>query len=116
MDNNLVNAKKKTAVQVKSIFGARADESLSACLKNWYSKQSEKSKSHIYAENITGFMTYIFKNCITAIVMAYCLWYFFKKNFSWVKFYALKYFSKRVHSFESIFFQIALLIFFKKLF
>jgi hypothetical protein len=61
MDNNLVNAKKKTAVQVKSIFGARADESLSACLKNWYSKQSEKSKSHIYAENITGFMTYIEK-------------------------------------------------------
>ena len=61
MDNNLVNAKKKTAVQVKSIFGARADESLGACLKNWYSKQSEKSKSHIYAENITGFMTYIEK-------------------------------------------------------
>lgn len=61
MDNNLSNAKKKTAVEIKNVFGARADESLSACLKNWYLKQSEKSKSHIYAENITGFMTYIEK-------------------------------------------------------
>lgn len=53
--------RRKQQFRIKSIFGARADESLSACLKNWYSKQSEKSKSHIYAENITGFMTYIEK-------------------------------------------------------
>lgn len=59
MNNNLRNVKKKTAVEIKSIFGAKPKESLSACLKNWYTVQSEKSKSHIYAENITGFMSYI---------------------------------------------------------
>lgn len=59
MNDNLLNVKKKTSVEIKSIFGAKPEESLSACLKNWYVVQSDKSKSHIYAENITGFMSYI---------------------------------------------------------
>lgn len=28
-------------------------------LKTWYVEQSEKAKTHIFSENITGFMTYI---------------------------------------------------------
>lgn len=59
LNNNLENVKRKTAAGIKRAFGTKADESLSACLKNWYQKQSKKAKSHIFTENVTGVMNYI---------------------------------------------------------
>lgn len=59
MSENLYFTKIKTATDIKKVFGEKANDSLGECLKTWYVEQSEKAKSHIFAENITGFMTYI---------------------------------------------------------
>ena len=59
MSENLYFTKIKTATDIKKIFGEKANDSLGECLKTWYVEQSEKAKSHIFSENITGFMTYI---------------------------------------------------------
>lgn len=59
MSENLYFTKIKTATDIKKVFGEKSNNSLSECLKSWYMEQSENAKSHIFAENITGFMTYI---------------------------------------------------------
>lgn len=59
MDNNLKNTELYMASEIKKIFGASEEESLTACLKAWYEHQSGKAKNHIYNDTITTFMAYV---------------------------------------------------------
>ena len=61
LNQNLDNVKVKTAADIKKLFGQKETDSLNATLKDWYDRQSKKAKSHVFAENVTTFMSYIEK-------------------------------------------------------
>lgn len=59
MDSNLTNTEILIASEIKKLFGASEDESLTTCLRDWYANQSNKAKTHIFNDTVTTFMSYV---------------------------------------------------------
>lgn len=59
LDEKLDTLKKKSAAEIKKMFGVREDSSLKACLAEWYREQSTSSKNYIMSTAVNHFMRYI---------------------------------------------------------